>query len=533
MKKLISLILTLAILTLSVPLYPSPAKAAPQDYTYTYNLTNLYANYPLVYLFEDLTADVEYTWNIQRVGLDGSPQDIIGSITRTPAVADAGLSGFVFTNFPDVDTPFRVTDNFGRILGRHFLARNISTSAYWNTAGANELVDRTEIRRLGANFSSTLVDNNGQAIDGLACCYDTMGVQDISQYVSNTGDFLLIHYNIDPSVTESVLEIRSLTNATLAFRTNMLEVVDYNLGDGYLFSTGLEYKDFIVLSTVGQETNGYVSTQGCPFCDPLLAVAKFPTSSIPMYSTLGNDFYECARINDESTSPVIHPCEYMMGINPSNTPMQLSIPRSSSSGAAVDKPLRLDFRLSDSSVWNALASHDFFFTLGFSVDGLAALIAAISATPFTSQSINVTPLTEFTNAQGYWTMCPTSQYYQSDWLLCLSRVVQFNVRGSGGSVSFSESIDSGLADLDFDNEFSHIMLLILINVLAFGFISFLGRKVGSGSPPHQLYDLVFIGTSVLLVIIGFFGVWTSVILLILCVLAFMHAMKGSGASNDA
>lgn len=522
MKHFKNLILILsAIAATATPFHSvSTVKAAPEVYSYTYNLTNLYSNYPLIYLFTGLATGTTYTWNIQRVGLDGSPQDIIGSITRTPETADAGATGWTWSTFPNVDTPFRVTDNFGNVLGRHFLARDISSSAYWNTAGENALLDRTEIRKPGAVFSATLTTNNGKAIDGLACCYDTMGEQPISEYSSPTGNYLMIHYNIDPAVTESSLEVRSLTDATLALKTNMLEVVDYNLGTGYAFSTGLEYKDFIILATNGS----------CPFCDPTVAVAKFPTSSIPMYTTLGNDFYECARINDESTTPVIHPCEYMMGVNPSSTPMGMSIPRSLSD-VKVNKPVRITFGLSDSTVWNALGTQNFFQTLGVSTDGIAALISALSATPFTSQNIAITPLSAFTGVQSYWTMCAASQYYQSDWSLCLSRMVTYNVTATT-TVDFSGSIDAGLQEMDFDNEFSHIFVALLLYVLSFGFISFIGRRTGNGAP-KQLYDLAFIGISILLVILGWFGLWTTVILLILCVLALMHAFKGSGASNDA
>ncbi len=497
------------------------AHAAPvQDYNYTYNLTNLYTNYTLQYSFTSLDTATEYIWTIEKISLDGSPQGTIAKITRSGSMS-ADWSFNAWGNLKD--TPFRVHDNFGRILGRHFLAQDVSGSAYATQDGQTTTLNRTEIRKINAIFSDSLVTNNGAIIDGLPCCsasilqqYTTDQISALNAEYISVDPYVLIHYRVDPTFSDTTLiDIKDLATGVTVMSTDLQEMIDYNTGGGLATANDEEYADFIVLGSTGH----------CPFCDPVLSVASFPSTNIPMYRTLPVGSYEYARRVDPTGANTIYAGEYLFSLGTAVNQFNVQV---SPQITKQNYPTTAIFRMADAAIWDALRTSDIFLTLTEVGTGLNDCENLLEGGAFLEVRCSFMA-SDLGTQRIVWIQDNfTGQFFQSNWRLAYISVGDFAVNTGSAINNTNNAITGILTGFGVNDQFTRFIIYIVLLLISFALAAIVRGDV-------IVYELFFLVITIGLMLIGWFALAWAIILGCLCGLITIHmfteAISGSRSSN--
>lgn len=241
MKKLLFLLIPI----IAFIAVPHTVSAEPHVYDWAYNSTNVYKSGSLLYVLGDggtatvgMDINVTYSFEFQRLNNAGQVQETFA--TRIVGPGQTAYSMVIFSNeWPSgANFPFRVVDNYGQVLGHHFLAA--APHEDWATSGGN----------------------NGED--------DKVGIGDVPYYPINadgwhhrsdsheavttsSGDYTFLHYRGDFSgpVTDNV-ELYDIPGGNLVATFSLQEMFDYNRHESGVLGVSAEENSFIVLTRDGK-----------------------------------------------------------------------------------------------------------------------------------------------------------------------------------------------------------------------------------------------------------------------------------------
>lgn len=220
--------------------YAAPP-TAPQDYSYTFNYTNLYADYTLRYEFSGLDTDTQYTFILEL--LDRTTGGVTSTLSPVHIVGP-GVATATFEHWPwplDKLAPFRVKDQYDQILGYHFLSPIPDTD--WDGDGQADEGDRTAIG---------LLPFSGAVLNGIK----HVPTQP-SLVTTRENDISVLHYQIPTSSTDyedQYISLGSTFDGASIATFSYDELVDYNRPDSCVCTETIDgewYREFVVINTSG------------------------------------------------------------------------------------------------------------------------------------------------------------------------------------------------------------------------------------------------------------------------------------------
>lgn len=204
-------------------------RGAPQDYTATYNVTNVYTNHTLNYNLSGLDSATQYTFQFQLMDEANNFLDVIDTSIIGPGVTTATFG----TDFASRETaygPLRVIDNFQQVLGKHFVAPAYASPWISPQYGIGDVPYQP---------------NNAHGFQH--------PIEDHTAVLTVHGDWTLLHYNIGalaPPTDRFIRLMDSSSHATVA-TFSVDELYNYNRQDGTTWSPTFEGISFVVLNTDG------------------------------------------------------------------------------------------------------------------------------------------------------------------------------------------------------------------------------------------------------------------------------------------
>lgn len=270
---------------------PVPVHAAPQDYGWAYDTTNVYTNYGLFYEFDTLDSATQYTFTAQWTDDNGNVRDEIASTIIGPGVT-TGTFAVPFTNWPDLYGPVRVVDQFGQVLGHHFVAPEVGDE--WDNSGTNTQLEKQVIG-----------DGVYESLNAAGYHHDP----DSFAFFTQVGNYVLLHYRLatEPP-TDRFLSIYDIQTHSELLTFDLDEFYAYNEG-------GAENIDFSRLSFVVLNTAGTV----LPFIDQTQDQLSFLSSyDNPHTATVPAGVYEYARYTGSGTLQSFGESVWLVSSAPAN-----------------------------------------------------------------------------------------------------------------------------------------------------------------------------------------------------------------------
>lgn len=239
-----------------VGMLPNVASAAdPSNYDAEYSATNFYTtSNTLRYYFSGLDPATEYTWNLQKVLLDGSlgfvmaTKRFTGGTTVTvdfeDLKGDFGLD--LAGGYARYQGPARVVDNWQQVKGRHYMLYGCSSSLQidcpnydWQFDGVavNPESDRHVI---GTSYLSDL-NSDGYFHE----------VENSTASIVQVGNSTFLHYRAATPGTD-VYRILKKNSTTVLYEFKISDFVTYNtdVRNSVLTPTFVE-QSFVLLNTDG------------------------------------------------------------------------------------------------------------------------------------------------------------------------------------------------------------------------------------------------------------------------------------------
>lgn len=221
-------------LSLAIIARPDHVRAAPQDYTYTYTVTNVYTNHVLSYIVSGLDIAEQYVFTFQLTDVNGNvvseiDQDILGPGITT------GTFGTDFQGFEDAYGPLRVVDNFDQTLGEHFVAPAYLGS--WQGDGG--VTDAENKQGIGdVPYTELNPDYHHPNTDHGAV-------------LTRVGDWTLLHYRTTTPPTDRFIKLFDLSTHTEVAEFSVDELYAYNREITDTIALSFEGLSFVVLNTDG------------------------------------------------------------------------------------------------------------------------------------------------------------------------------------------------------------------------------------------------------------------------------------------
>lgn len=326
MKK--SLIILIAGLIALIPAY---SFAQPQNYTYTYNSTNLYYGYTLEYEFTGLDSAQQYVFSIQQVSNDNVPIKTYQEFV----ISGATTYDFSFSGFPDdTFTPFRVVDNFGQTLGQHYLAP-LPDADWFTSDGTNPNTDKIGISNVP--YQELNAFGFHQPID------------DVDAVTTRQGNYTLIHY-FTSVPTDEFIKLNIVGGAEI-YEFSIEDFVDYNIGIGWAGDTSLSLLNYVVLNTAGVVIAGYGYGAGNvipPFISPTQN-ALITLGDNPHRAVIANGVYEYAKVDELDV--LIAVGESLWLVSEVDSEYEASVNPSS---VAVERDVRVRLTQHTENIWQGL-----------------------------------------------------------------------------------------------------------------------------------------------------------------------------------
>lgn len=301
----IALITAIALIGLIIPsVSPVNAQALGSDYVWNYEATNIYDDQALHYEFTDLEDTVNYIFTLESLSYDNVTTGVIATCTPIRDLTlDTGTLFAYLTNTGSSDYcnapqnysfgPFRVTDQFGQVLGTHFVAP-APFQPDWETTGYNNAFEKQVVGK----SQIPPQDANGLASDPLM-------LRSVVNRLDTRNAWTLLHYRVDitdyiASDVDRFILVYDM-NGDFHYTYSLQDFVAYNrreIGGSPISLSSEDYQSFIVLNTLGNDL---------PFINKAQNTFAFSASSFdnPMESTLPIGVYEYFRVDgnpDPATS---------------------------------------------------------------------------------------------------------------------------------------------------------------------------------------------------------------------------------------
>ena len=248
----------------------STASADPYDYDYTYSFTNIYWDDEIDYDFTNLSATSTYTWTVQALSSDGSVRRTIKVDTAVEVVTAHFVIGGVTVG------PIRVIDNFGKILGYHYIVPGPLNSDFYDDCLDRDFGDRIVAVIYLHQFTDVACSESTQ--------YHQQSIADTSV---TYGGYLLLHYAMDTLAEEDTVIVIHDLGATTDTPIATISLYD---AECYLDDIGSNY---FPLATAGS----------LPFVDHDAFDSCWVNGDNPTTLVLPVGAYEYAKIYDNDTTP--------------------------------------------------------------------------------------------------------------------------------------------------------------------------------------------------------------------------------------
>lgn len=240
-------------------LFPRAASAQTScsAYDYTYNLTNLYSNYTLIYQFDNLCSTHQYVFRLETYNpLTGDATGVLDHWFAGDGATDAErvFSPIPIIRFTQLGTNvifMRVRDDYGQTLGRHVFGLQPGLLVS-NNNWTNSLTHATSTRK-------TAIGNILPAISPVTTDAPLHQPDLPSLVTTRRGDFVLLHYRADhtSAPTGEQIQIRRVTgDVEITLQVDALATFNTHpdWDWGMTFPDGVEnHYNFVVLYT-GNDT---------------------------------------------------------------------------------------------------------------------------------------------------------------------------------------------------------------------------------------------------------------------------------------
>lgn len=478
-------------------LHSNAQAQAPQTYTSSYNTTNFYANYALQYSLTNLSTSTEYTWSVQLLNEDDTVSETVFGYTFGPG---ATSTSFSFSNWPTDETrPVRVVDQYGQVLGRHFLAP-IPHDDWHGTAGVNATSTKIGIGAAPYTaLSSNDYHHDPSAPDGVT---------------TKVGDYTLFHYNCSGGCGTDRLQAKIIGTADTVFTLSLAQIVSYNIGTGWTGSTSSSLSNFIVLNTgasrpiwVDAVKDAASFTGGTGISNPhklnittpqALAYAKVNASDV-----LVNRGESLWLITDAS----------------SDFEWQVKVKKKVISASKLQT---LSIRAKSETIWNGFYDKSVYDScLGaFVSDDIDAFDTLYQV--------------QYTVDNDVEQDCTGSVYFKSDTVLPYSGsqdifyfLIGDSYRISRVADTIIENIDVILDEWGLDSVGGHMLILIFLNII------FMAMATGLKLKPI-FFSVLFVGTIVMTMLFDWWPRMYDIILALLCVVVLWFSFNfGNKEAADA
>lgn len=231
--------------------------AAAGDYHAEFSSTNLYGgDNLLIYHFTGLDPDSDYVWLLQGVSISGGPNEALGlrfldgdGATTTHTIT-FDYQDFNNQNGTIFSGPAQVIDNFGNVVGKHYILGMCADDSYehcgeqeWsNPGGENGVDNRVLVRK--PEYGQMI-----QNVDGWFHEYDNSAFVTVGK-----GDYLILHYLYDPAIvpTDEIYQIYDIATSALLYRFYLDDLYTYN-DDVRRVTLGetIQTYNFVILTTNG------------------------------------------------------------------------------------------------------------------------------------------------------------------------------------------------------------------------------------------------------------------------------------------
>ena len=214
------------------------------DYDWNYNLTNFYSSYTLIYDFTNLCTTRQYIFRVESY-------DLVTGASLAQYTVWFGGDGSTsaersFNEWPsNTYTAIRVRDDFGQILGKHYLAPVPDSDNSWTTGETH-----------ASPVLKQSIGNLPQESDNATGILHESTRQDL--VTTRLGDFILLHYRADHTAspideTIRISQIAAVSTIDIDIATmaalNTHPDFDWTVIDP-LYPDGVQnFYNFVLLST--------------------------------------------------------------------------------------------------------------------------------------------------------------------------------------------------------------------------------------------------------------------------------------------
>ncbi len=477
----------------------STVSAQVEDYTFSYSSTNVYVSQSLTYTISALDASTEYRFSLYIMRRDLPA--IVESIVQTQSCTGSTSCTIGFKLFELVPTntfaPAQVRDNFGQLLGEHFLAPGVDI-APWATNQQNPADEKTVISEgarplfaaaLGVNHFELLVEN-GERI------------------ITTIGDYTLMHYRT--SLADYQNEFIEINVASAASDSqayfHVEEFVEYNRHSSNPSISSQNIHSFIVLNTSGVLP---------VFVDQAQNAAFTGLYDNPHTLTMGTGIYNYARLDGAASVKSYGESVWIVS---SRKPDWTSTVRPSI-GITRNQVVTLraveqavydaypDLTLLDCELGDPVASCDTVDSTDYSFLTSRNVAFAVDGTPIENNFV-------------LWQRNATSWQYGQP-------LTKTNLYFESGSydivpiVGLDERIADIVADSGVDQGTMFLIFFLILNMLTY--IALFAMNLRS----PMLYGLVFLGFGVMFMFSGWFTTWIAIIMGFLMVIVMLAMFKGT------
>lgn len=259
-SKVLLATVALFVLTATVAKFLPVQAQSPSDYTFSHSKRNIYSDEILIYNFSGLEPTQEYTLTAQELNLLGNVVGTLGSVSFSNLTSTQFIFPF---DFNETDSwkvgfyPFRTIDNFGHVLGSHFMAPEVPIEWLLDTATTSGNAKQ------GISLTPYAPENS----DGYHRTTEALFA------TTTLGDIALLHYTATSTIGNTdVIRINDIQNLTTTVTLSLSEMMGYNQHDSFPDATAST--GYVVLNSDGhfipyvdyvESANEFLGTYDNPF----------------------------------------------------------------------------------------------------------------------------------------------------------------------------------------------------------------------------------------------------------------------------
>jgi len=473
-------------------------------------MVNYYSDESLVYAFSGLDTTVAYQWDLQVLNSNGMVLQTLFTVKSTGSATAALSFGNIASDgrvWPvGLTAPLRVVDNFGQVLGYHFIAP--APDSDWTTGvGINDADHKTVIGSTYQLPVDSILNNHHQILDP-------------STVTTRQGEYSLLHYRADAvNPSQDIIEISNMADATSLCDVAISELSDYNQGP--LASGQNPLTRYVVIETAGILRSwlpiGQIATASFASCNPMWQYV--PAGSydyrrsdeiIPGQSAIGESVWLVSQGPASSPGP---------GIDLHRDAWLEWTTQSRSVDVVVSGQNTITLTARTEGIWDAWLDQELdsvaLDTSDWDSQRIRQFRIAVSATPEAQKMV-------------IWQLIPSSLNYLdigSAGQYGFQQRDAYRIFVGAGTQSLETGVDSLRAGLGIDNDEGTLLLFLAMATLAFGFLFFLRA-------PGIIYAVALITIGGGFLLIGWFSPLISLLVGMILLFMVFLILRGSGNGGE-